>query len=105
MAQDQLFQGYLLGPKAQDLRTEAADRATRDLHDPRPGLVETELGVYRPLAQPERGARLRGAVHNGLLRGGRQTRGRDVDRLFEVGALEWVGLVKQRQQLQATPRQ
>jgi len=64
-------------------------------------LIHPALGVNRAVMQAEC---VRGACHrldDGALRLGGCGRGRDVDRLFEKGTVQWVRLVEDRQHLQA----
>ena len=99
MAQDDLLQRHA-GAEAQRPRAESADGPRRHLQHPRPVVVHPQLGVDRALAQAEGRAGGRGDRLDAPLDVGRQPRGRDVDRLLEVRALERVRLVEQRQRVE-----
>ena len=102
VAQNNLFQAYPC-PETQRSGAQTADRAGRylDDHDPSIG-SDPQFGMDRAFPQSQGSGRL---GHRGRQRGldqGRLAGGGDIDGLLEEGAIERVGLVEDRQHLEAS---
>ena len=80
-------------------------RSRGDLQDEGPALVEAQLGVDRSLREAEGSAGVAGHRGDAGLRRLGQPRRRDVDRLLEERAVEWVGLVEERQDVERSADQ
>src|SRR3954468_11071121 len=98
VAEDQLLERHA-EPEAEAARAEPADRARGELEHLR-RRPEAELGVDRAFGQPERFRRVRREPADLRLHLRRLARRRHVDRLLEVGAVEWVGLVEHGEHLE-----
>ena len=104
MAEDQLLEPDA-GPESKHPGTKSADRPGGDLDCPGPMIVDPELRVNRAVLKSERGHGPAGGRGDVLLnRFGQAGRGH-VDRLFEIRTFERIGLVKQGQDIQASPVQ
>src|SRR5262249_20510901 len=96
VARDQFLERHTPG-ETQRLRAEASNRTRMRLEKPRALLVMPQLGMNRAVAEAEYADRLGNRLEQFALRGlGRPGR-RRVDRLFEVRALERIGLVENRE--------
>src|SRR5436309_4385455 len=104
VADDQLLEAQA-GSEAKRARAQPADRARGDLQDEGPALVEAQLGVDRSLREAEGSAGVAGHRGDAGLRRLGQPRRRDVDRLLEERAVEWVGLVEERQDVERSADQ
>jgi RNA polymerase sigma factor (sigma-70 family) len=93
------------GPEAQGARAQAADRPGRQLEDAHPLAVHAQLGVDRSLPQPQRTRRPRSDRLDLGQDGRGQPRRRDVQRLLEVRPFQRLGLVEDREHLQAPAAQ
>ena len=102
VAQDQLLETDARA-EAEHPRAQPADRPGGDLDHPRRLAVEAQLGVDRPLAQPDRRDRVPRRLGDVVLGGLGKPRRRDVDRLLEERPVEGIGLVEQRQHVQTPP--
>ena len=92
-------------PEREQPRAVAPDGAAGDLDDPRIAVVDAQLGVHRALGQAVGGASCAYPLGRERLDRFRQPRRRDVDRLFEEGAVERVRLVEDREHGQRSARQ
>ena len=103
MSQHQLLEREA-GAKTQGAGAQAADGAGGDLDDHgRTAGRQAELGVDRAGSQAQRGGGGGGRGLDGLLGGGGQARGGDVDGLLEERAVERVRLVEQGQGAEHAP--
>ena len=104
MAQDEFLQRH---PQSvfQDARAQPTDGPAGDFNDPGFAVMDPQFGVDRPLRESHgRGSPLDG-VGRGLLRFRGQARRRHVNRLLEIGSFQRIGLVEQREHVQAAAAQ
>src|SRR5262245_40575271 len=100
MAEDQLLEAQAR-PERERARAETADRPGCDLEHEWAAVVDAKLGVDRALGETQ--CRARVARHRGDagLRRRRKAGRRDVDRLLEEWTVEGIGLVDDREHVEA----
>ena len=94
VTQDQLFQ------TRKHPRAQTADGPGCDLQHPHAAPVYPHLGVHRPAREAQRLNRAFCGANDIPLRLRALARGRDINGLFEVGTIQRIGLVEQRQYAQ-----
>src|SRR6478672_12468157 len=86
----------------QGTRAKAANRPRCDLDRPDSALVDAKFGMHRPMRQTDGAHRFCSSKTNRLLLRGGKARGRDVNRFLEKRSFQWIGLVKNGQELERT---
>ena len=89
-------------PESQRRTAPSPDRPGGELDQPWATLVPAQLDVHRAFDQTEGVSRILRTACERVLGGLRQARRRDVDRFFEKGAVERVGLVEEGEHVEST---
>src|SRR5712692_8668451 len=100
MAHDDLLEGDPFVAESQHRRATPADRAGRELDQPRAVFVVAQLGVDRTFGDAERAHGPFRALGNRTLKAGRYGRWCQVDRLLEKRPVQRIRLIEDREYVQ-----